>query len=575
MNPGSHSSHHYSSAAQLSLEAGDSQAASTYSFLHALTSFFPKFDTPSEPYGPWFQMDGKRGLIPSDLSISDISALQVLSSFIRNHVLLARLLDVQWLVTKDHKICAEAAAAYILAAEEQNTPEHWIYAKESYYRAGMLAALLGRKKPLYQKLEGSLICAIENASADGLGFRCGSYLKLILRFVDQPPPNIAEVARTYAEKRKGVGDHRQARGYYRIEADYFRKVKNEATAQTTLLKTADCYVAEAADRMTGPQASGLVASSLLIKGIEVLRLNGGDPGKIAELRSLLPIYQKRSNGEMKLFSQEIDLTDSVQASRAHVQNQTLEEALFRLALGRPLTELEELRKQVLETIDSAPLSHLFHTVHQDSSGRILNVQPGIQGLEGAALEQRVEGEMFAAATKFHWSLRVMGFIDPARVQIINDHHPSFEDLQFIVRDNPFIPQGHEGIFLRGLHAGIHGDFLIASHLLVPQIENSIRYVLESMGIDVSNLMSDTTQPVKLLGALFDMPETKEIFGESLCFELRGCLIEKLGYNFRNQLAHGFLREARFQSAPAVMIWWLVLRICLIQTHLKPSPQAVP
>ena len=113
----------------------------------------------------------------------------------------------------------------------------------------------------------------------------------------------------------------------------------------------------------------------------------------------------------------------------------------------------------------------------------------------------------------------------------------FQDLSFVVENNPFIPPDHEGIFLRGLHAGFHGDFIVASHLLPLQIENSLRYVLEENGVDVSNLMSDGTQPVKVLGAILGIPATKQIFGEQLCFELRGCLIEKTGYDFRNRVAH--------------------------------------
>ena len=142
----------------------------------------------------------------------------------------------------------------------------------------------------------------------------------------------------------------------------------------------------------------------------------------------------------------------------------------------------------------------------------------------------------------------------------------------MILNNPFVPSGHEGIFLRGIHAGFNGDFLIASHLLVPQIENSLRFVLESQGVDVSNLMSDGTQPVKVLGALFSMNQTKEIFGDSLCFELRGCLIEKAGYDFRNRLAHGFVTERDCYSAAAAMIWWLVLRICLIPVFRAQKQQ---
>jgi len=126
-----------------------------------------------------------------------------------------------------------------------------------------------------------------------------------------------------------------------------------------------------------------------------------------------------------------------------------------------------------------------------------------------------------------------------------------------------VPYGHEGIFIRGIHAGFHGDFLLSTHLLTPQIENSLRYVLESRGVDVSNLNSDGTQPVKLLGTLLGMLDTTKILGQSLCFELRGCLIAKTGYDFRNHVAHGFVSEAECYSIPAIIVWWLIVRICSI------------
>jgi len=103
--------------------------------------------------------------------------------------------------------------------------------------------------------------------------------------------------------------------------------------------------------------------------------------------------------------------------------------------------------------------------------------------------------------------------------------------------------------------------LISSHLLAPQVENSIRYVLEQNDVDVSNLESDLTQPVKTLGPLLSMPETKNIFGEDGCFEFRGLLIEKTGYSFRNQIAHGFVSEPACYGPEALNLWWIVLRLC--------------
>ena len=88
-------------------------------------------------------------------------------------------------------------------------------------------------------------------------------------------------------------------------------------------------------------------------------------------------------------------------------------------------------------------------------------------------------------------------------------------------------------------------------------------------------MSDGTQPVKVLGAIFGMAETKQIFGEPLCFELRGCLIEKTGFDFRNRVAHGFVHEGECYSIAGTTVWWLVLRICLMPIFQTIAEKEAP
>ena len=79
---------------------------------------------------------------------------------------------------------------------------------------------------------------------------------------------------------------------------------------------------------------------------------------------------------------------------------------------------------------------------------------------------------------------------------------------------------------------------------------------------MSNLFSNGTQNLKVLGALLDLKETKKIFGESLHFELRGLLIEKSGHAFRHRIAHGFVSDAECFGDAAINLWWLVIRLCM-------------
>ena len=158
---------------------------------------------------------------------------------------------------------------------------------------------------------------------------------------------------------------------------------------------------------------------------------------------------------------------------------------------------------------------------------------------------------------------VQVLIEPARQQLIAEHAARRVDLFFLVQDNPFVPFGREGLFLRGLHAGLHGDIVLALHLLLPQVENSIREIFTAHGVITSKLESDATQDERDLGWMLTRPEMAKIFGEGMAFDLRGLLVERFGLNLRNDIAHGLLAESQMITPGAIYAWWLILRLCCI------------
>jgi hypothetical protein len=92
-----------------------------------------------------------------------------------------------------------------------------------------------------------------------------------------------------------------------------------------------------------------------------------------------------------------------------------------------------------------------------------------------------------------------------------------------------------------------GDFLVSTHLLIPQLENSIRYILSNQGEIVSNLGDDRTQDEKNLNSILFSPKLIEILGEDITFDLQGLLVERFGSNIRNDTAHGLINIYSFSS----------------------------
>jgi hypothetical protein len=565
---------HYSKAAKGAEERGEKQKAGVYRFVQVICTFHPSFDTPAQPFVPMWEGEGKRSPIPADLTRADIETIRQLAPIAKNGALRARLHDVLWELTKDHKAGAEAARCYAKAADELNNAGDWTFAATSFKRAVYLASRFGRDKPVFEQT-ATLLQDAARKSVSGDDFHCAALMRLMLATGIGEPTEFAQIASSKAIVAAEKGDTRRAKAYFEIEADWQKRAGNAEAEKKARLAAGEAAVNEATSRSKGPSASYMAAAGLLAQAIEEMRRAGATKERITELRKQLNEWQERSLDEFQTFSTEADISDLVRQARDHVRGHDFLTALIKLAFGQGLSDPKCIKEEVTESARRSPLSYLMGAAIVDQQGRTTARKESILNLRDGPTEEAMEAESFSHAAQYHWPLRAQAFIEPARVQILNDHKPTFDDIAFIVRNNPFVPPGHAGIFLEGLHAGFHGNFLIASHLLTPQIENSLRYVLESSGVDVSNLMSDGTQPVKILGAIFGVPETKQIFGDPLCFELRGCLIEKTGYDFRNRVAHGFVTEAECYSTPGLTVWWLVLRICLFPIFRRLAEQQQP
>lgn len=553
----------YGHVAKEAEEKGETQKAAVYCFLQVIVGFHPSFDTPSQPFMPMWQMEGKRSLIPTDLTAADIEVVRVLAKQTNNPTLRARLHDVLWELTKDHVAGAEAARCYTEEADKLDAAGDWIFGVTAFKRALYLASRFGRNKPVFEDAAKTAIAAAKRAAISADAFHCCQLMRLLLPAGIGEPGEFAEISSSVAVAAQASGNTRTAKAYWEVEADWRHLAKDAAGEQKARLAAAEAAVTEAENRAQGKGASFMAASSLMGKAIEEMRQAGATKERITELRRRMNEWQERSLAEFQTFSTGMDISKLVVGARDHVKGTDFPTAVLKLAFGQDLSDPKKIKDEAVENAKQAPLTYLMGAAIVDQQGRTTARKESLFYLKGEALETALQNESFSQASQFHWPLRVDGFIEPARIQILNDHKPTYQDLLFIVSHNPFIPPGHEGIFIRGLHAGFHGDFVVATHLLTPQVENSLRYVLESQGVDVSNLLSDGTQPVKVLGAILGMAETRQIFGEALAFELRGCLIEKTGFDFRNRVAHGFVHEGECYSSAGVTVWWLVLRICLM------------
>ena len=120
----------------------------------------------------------------------------------------------------------------------------------------------------------------------------------------------------------------------------------------------------------------------------------------------------------------------------------------------------------------------------------------------------------------------------------------------------FIPQERKYLYAKGVQAGFENDFITASHLLIPQIENSLKFIAEQNYITVSKL-SDEIQHDNTLGGTLE--KIKDIADIDLYKELTSFLIDTSNTNYRNEICHGLMNPILIEYY-GIYLWWLSLKM---------------
>jgi hypothetical protein len=473
----------------------------------------------------------------------------------------ARFGDLLWIERKNHKDAKVAAEAYLENFKRLKVASDWAWYMDSLRRGFGLARILGRKNepfPSYVAHIEELIKVHAGTSKDAL---CLQLFDLLL---DHEVGDFASHATTAEQVAKAIedsGNYFLAQRCLEIAARLHSAAKNAEAARQARLKKGDCLVRQAHACIGKPGQGHITASHFLAMAIECLRQAQAPDATTQALHKQLLEWEQASLDEMQSTHHETDISKAVEAARKHVQGKNLPDAILAFALGHPLVKRSQLRERVIENAKKFPLSHLMGATYMSGDGRVLAHKPPVIGLDKNANEAGIEAEMISQARSIDWPLRVSAYIEPCRFEIQREHRPSLRDLAFLVEHSPFIPPGHEVLFLRGIYAGFQGDMILCAHILIPQVEESIRHILQRSGVVTSTLDSQLVQRERSLNELMLMPQAVQMFGEGNLFELRGVLCEKFGFDLRNRLAHGFLTTQECYGPEVLLAWWLILRFC--------------
>jgi hypothetical protein len=541
-------------------EAGNDKEQAVFEILAAVTSVPIYSESHEKFFSEHFQ----------NLTDEHLDFLAEIASDISDAELQARVADILWVRRRNYRMAQLAVTAYLQSATELEDLIEWLWCFERIEQALRLSRKINYQPEVVITHIETVVDRYNGEDPSWLSAKLMGLLQEYRLGDSTKYAALSEKAATLAES-----EYRwcRARAYWEIKARWHLIEKDGEKERAALMLAAETYVKEAEDALKQNNLPYTTASDDLQRAVEAFRRIRGTKeettdakARAEEVHKLLIKYQQESLKEFVDISQEVDISDDVEKARTHVKGKEFQDALFALALLGTSPRVSYLRQRVQEMARKAPLSHLSPAVMVNEKGKVVaHRSTSVLSSAPDEAEAATRFEMYRFAVEYQ-RLHALAFIEPPIHQINLEHSVRVKDLLPIVSNSPFVPPEREYLFAKGLYAGLIGDFFTSTHILIPQIENSVRYLLWKRGAITSGLNDKGIQNEHYLTSTLyprNYPEITSIFDEDTLFDLQGLLVEHSGSNLRNLMAHGLINDNGFFSPLMSYLWWLTLRLCCL------------
>jgi hypothetical protein len=572
---------------------GNAELEAAFRLMGAVCSMMLKLDKPKQPFAPSFVFENIRGAALEDFTSNDLDFLKDLFFDIDDSELKARVGDILWTSTRYYQVVEPSIDAYLETASTLRSPTDaktisdtessqggtvsaklhniLIYkSTERIERAFQLARLTGNKRA-NDKIVAYVEAIFDEKEVAHFAFLIAHLMELLLEYAKVDVKKHLIICEQGVDWAKKVQDWPLTRRYLDLKAEWLTIAGELDQARHSKIQAVETYIEEAQqvahispNGVTTPNYQSYARAVLYIElGLEALGRVNNPPTDLREkLRKLLLDYQQKSVEDLEVTpaTVSVDVSDLADIAVAVVKGKSFEDALNHLTFLIGVAPAKTLKEKVLDAIGNDPLLDMLPKFTINAMGKRISRSPAISSSSSEEKDAAIAGEMFRASRDY-WQFVIGGIVEPARRQILLEHNVRVKDFFPMLYNNPFVPTGREQIYARGLHAGLEGDYIVSTHLLIPQIENSLRYLLQKQGIPTTSLKNDGIEDELDLNTLLYKPEVLHFFDEDIIFSLRGLLIDRNTYNARNTTAHGLRNYYNFFGEDNVAIWWLTLRLC--------------
>ncbi|HEY0015179.1 MAG TPA: DUF4209 domain-containing protein [Longimicrobium sp.] len=542
-------------AAEDSEKSSDARAEGVYRLLADLCSFVLHPEHPRQPFRST-QVGAFRTSDPEGISSAAVSALGIVAPTVPDPWLRARMADFVWTFGRNHQMARLAIESYIEIAKDIAGAERWPSRMHPIERAVEIARQLGPKGGAVEEVTDFVDSVLSQVAASP-GMLAHALLTLAVKHRLGDPLAQYVMASDIANNAERENNWDQAERYWQLAEDFAGMANDPDKRSDALGRQGDCYLKRAKEIADLPHIGKLRAVKYLERAVEAFR-RARMPERSEEVQRLMLEYQRAIPGELIPMRSSIPIGDAVQAARDAVSGKPLEEALLALALLMPVPEYSQLRHQAEKNVDRFVFRRLFPAEQLNAQGRVVGREEALNPSTPDGREAAIQVDMAKAATNQNRIL-AQAVVIPALNQISEEHLVRTEHFFWLVSNNPLVPAGREWLYAQAFQAAFEGDIAKATHILVLQVEHSIRELLDRKEVLVTSL-KDGIQMERGLNQLLYRRELREVLGDDFVFGLQCLLIDKFGSDLRNRVAHGLMDSAAFNDPECFYCWWFCFRL---------------
>ena len=262
----------------------------------------------------------------------------------------------------------------------------------------------------------------------------------------------------------------------------------------------------------------------------------------------------KANSELKTIETSVEIsTEELKKLINALVAGDLRTALARVAIhylpkkGEAIKELTNLSKE-------APISFLFTRKIQDSSGRIVaTVGPLKEDFDGHVISQISQNISFSSI-----------FLRDTIKALICKFDLEAETIVDYLYESPIFEKDRKDLIKKGIEEYLNRNYIVALHILIPQIEALIRNLEEKTGGVVLKSARSGGFNYRTLDDMLWDENIRGVLGEDATLYFRVLLVDPRGWNLRNNICHGISAPETLNATTSDRVFHSLLCLSLIR-----------